>query len=186
LYYVGVNNKIPNLLHHNLFFDTDFNKHANEIYSMHKWPESPAMYVSVSSKTDDSVAPPGHENLVILIPVAPGLEDHGKVREYYFEMAISKLEKICGSSIKDKIVYHKSYAHSDFISDYNAFKGNAYGLANTLRQTGPFKPSIKNRKIPNLFYTGQFTVPGPGVPPALISGKLVAKQVFKASGGYKS
>lgn len=186
LYYIGVNRKIPNLLHHNLFFDTDFNKHAQEIYTTPKWPESPAMYVSVSSVTDNTVAPTGHENLVVLIPVAPGLEDHGKVREHYFELAVNKIEKISGVSIKDNIVYHKSYAHTDFIEEYNAFKGNAYGLANTLRQTGPFKPSIRNKKLPNLFYTGQLTVPGPGVPPALISGKIVAEQVFKASGGYKS
>jgi phytoene desaturase len=186
LYYIGVDKKIPNLLHHNLLFDTDFSKHAHEIYKTPKWPESPAMYISVSSKTDPSTAPKGQENLVVLIPVAPGLEDHGKVREYYFDMAIKKIEKISGTKIRDNIVYHKSYAHSDFIADYNSFKGNAYGLANTLRQTGPLKPKIKNKQLPNLFYTGQLTVPGPGVPPSLISGKIVADLVFKASGGHKS
>lgn len=186
LYYIGLNKKLPQLKHHNLLFDTDFKKHADEIYKSPSWPESPVIYISASSATDPSVAPQGHENLTVLIPVAPGLEDHGKVREHYLEMAIKRIEKICGTNIKDHIVYHRSYAHSDFISDYNSFKGNAYGLANTLRQTGPLKPSIRNKKLKNLFYTGQLTVPGPGVPPSLISGKIVANQVFKASGGHKS
>lgn len=186
LYYIGVNKKIPNLLHHNLFFDTDFEKHAYEIYKNPKWPDAPAIYVSAASKTDPSVAPEGHENLVVLIPVAPALEDHGKVREYYFDMVIKRIEEATGTPIRDHIVYHKSYAHADFIHDYNSFKGNAYGLANTLRQTGPLKPKIKNKHLNNLYYTGQLTAPGPGVPPSLISGEVVANEVFKASGGYKS
>lgn len=186
LFYIGFNKKIPNLQHHNLILDTDFNKHALDIYKVPQWPESPAMYISASSVTDSATAPEGHENIVVLIPVAPGLEDHGKVREYYFDIVIKKIEKISTIPVRDHIVYHKSYAQSNFIADYNSFKGNAYGLANTLKQTGPFKPKIKNRRLPNLFYTGQLTVPGPGVPPSLISGKVVAEQVFKASGGYKS
>ncbi len=186
MYFVGLSKKIPGLQHHNLFFDTDFEKHANEIYKSPKWPEAPAIYVSVASKTDPSVAPEGHENLVILIPVATGLDDHGKVREHYFNMVIDRIEKISGVPLRDHIVFHKSYAHTDFINDYNSFKGNAYGLANTLRQTGPLKPKIKNRHISNLFYTGQLTTPGPGVPPSLISGEVVANQIFKASGGHKS
>ncbi len=186
LYYIGLNKKLPQLKHHNLLFDTDFDKHADEIYKSPTWPKSPAMYVSVSSATDPTVAPEGHENLVILIPVAPGLEDHGKVKEYYLEMAIKRIEKISGTNIKNHIIYHRSYAHSDFINDYNSYKGNAYGLANTLRQTGPLKPGIRNKKLKNLFYTGQLTVPGPGVPPSLISGKIAANQVFKSSGGHKS
>lgn len=186
LYYIGVNKKVPNLLHHNLFFDTDFQKHSDEIYKNPKWPDAPAIYVSASSKTDDSVAPAGHENLVVLIPVAPDLDDHGKVREHYFDLIIKRIEAVTGTSIRDNIVYHKSYAHTDFMNDYNSFKGNAYGLANTLWQTGPLKPKLKNKHLSNLYYTGQLTTPGPGVPPALISGELVADQVFKVSGRHKS
>jgi phytoene desaturase len=84
-----------------------------------------------------------------------------------------------GQSIRKNIVYKRSYAHNDFISDYNAFKGNAYGLANTLLQTANLKPSMVNKKINNLFYTGQLTVPGPGVPPSLISGQVVAGELMK-------
>ncbi|OYY08638.1 MAG: hypothetical protein B7Y11_13515, partial [Sphingobacteriia bacterium 24-36-13] len=70
-------------------------------------------------------------------------------------------------------------AQSDFISEYNAFKGNAYGLANTLLQTAVLKPSCRSKKVKNLFFTGQLTVPGPGVPPSLISGEVVAKEISK-------
>ncbi|MBN1117449.1 MAG: phytoene desaturase [Bacteroidales bacterium] len=185
-FFIGVNKKLPKLLHHNLFFEADTDYYAEEIYKKPVWPESPAMYVSVSSKSDPSTAPEGSENLVVLIPVAPNLEDHGRVREYYFDMLIGKLESYTGTSIRENIVYHRSYAHSDFIKDYNSYKGNAFGLANTLKQSGIFKPKIKNKNLPNLFYTGQFTVPGPGVPFTIISGEIVAQQVFKASGGYKN
>jgi phytoene desaturase len=120
------------------------------------------------------------ENLFILIPLAPDLDDPEQTREYYFDLVMDRLEKLTGQEIRSHIVYKKSYAHRDFKEDYHAFKGNAYGLANTLMQTAILKPSLKNKKLPNLFYTGQLTVPGPGVPPSLISGGVVAKEVIKS------
>lgn len=177
LYYVGVNKKLKDLQHHVLFFDRDFTKHAEAIYEKPAWPEDPQFYVSCTSLTDKTVAPEGHENLVILIPVAPGLKDTDEVREKYFEAVMTRLENLTGQSIRPHVVFKKSYAHRDFISDYHAFRGNAYGLANTLLQTANLKPSILNKRLPNLFYTGQLTVPGPGVPPSIISGQVVAKVV---------
>jgi phytoene desaturase len=179
IFYLGINKRINGLLHHTLFFDQDFKQHAREIYDTPQWPSSPQFYISCPSKTDPSVAPAGCENLFILIPVAPGLTDTPEVRETYFEGVMNRLERLTGQSIRDSIVYKRSYAHRDFESDYNAFKGNAYGLANTLRQTANLKPSIVNKKVPNLFYTGQLTVPGPGVPPSIISGEVVAKELEK-------
>lgn len=179
IYYVGVDKKIAGLEHHNLFFDTPFDAHAAALYTAPKWPEEPLMYVCCPSKTDSSVAPKDCENLFILIPIAPGMADTDAIREQYFNIAIERIEKRTGIQIKEYIVYKRSYAHNDFVSDYNAYKGNAYGLANTLKQTAIFKPSIRNRKLTNLYYTGQLTVPGPGVPPALISGEIVAKQIMK-------
>jgi phytoene desaturase len=179
IFYLGVNKPLKNLLHHNLFFDQDFPKHAEEIYEKPTWPTNPLFYVCCTSKTDPSVAPAGHENVFILIPVAPNLQDKEDVREKYFNIVISRLETLTGQSIRDSIVYKRSYAHNDFIKDYHAFKGNAYGLANTLSQTANLKPSIVNKKIVNLFYTGQLTVPGPGVPPSLISGQVVANELIK-------
>ncbi|QNL21761.1 phytoene desaturase [Hyphobacterium sp. CCMP332] len=180
IFYLGVNKKIEGLQHHNLFFDQDFVEHAKEIYESPKWPENPLFYVCCPSKTDPSVAPEGKENLFILVPVAPDLEDNEEIREHYYNMVIGRLEKIIGQKIKEDIIYKRSFAHKDFISDYNAFKGNAYGLANTLRQTAILKPALKNKKLNNLFYTGQLTVPGPGVPPSIISGQVVAKEINKA------
>lgn len=178
IFYVGVNKKVNKLLHHNLFFDTDFEKHASEIYDTPKWPENPLFYVCCPSKTDESVSPAGMENLFILIPVAPGLKDSELIRDFYYTKVMARIEKECGDKITGHIVYKRSYCINDFIQDYNAYKGNAYGLANTLRQTAVLKPSVRNKYLKNLFYTGQLTVPGPGVPPALISGKISAQQAL--------
>lgn len=177
IYYVGVSKKIDKLLHHNLFFDADFNRHAQEIYGQPKWPDDPLFYVCCPSKTDANVAPEGMENLFILVPVAAGLEDSPAIREHYFEGIVKRIEKYSGTEFSADIVYKKNYCINDFVEDYNAFKGNAYGLANTLTQTAVLKPSLKNKKVKNMFYAGQLTVPGPGVPPALISGQVAAAQL---------
>jgi len=179
LFYLGINKKLDNLLHHNLFFDRDFGPHAKEIYETPMWPSDPLFYVSATSKTDPTVAPEGHENVFLLMPVAPGLEDNEELREKYYEVIMNRLEAVTGQSIKEHVIYKRSYAHKDFINDYHAFKGNAYGLANTLLQTAILKPGLKNKKLKNLYYTGQLTVPGPGVPPSLISGMVVADEVAK-------
>jgi phytoene desaturase len=179
LFYIGINKKLRTILHHTLFFDEDFTAHAREIYDDPQWPTSPQFYVSCPSQTDSTVAPSGCENLLFLIPVAPGLKDEQDIREKYFNLIMDRFEHITGESVRDHIVFKRSYAHNDFIADYNAFKGNAYGLANTLKQTANLKPGITNKRIRNLFYTGQLTVPGPGVPPSLISGQVVAMQLMK-------
>lgn len=179
IFYLGVNKKLPKLLHHNLFFDADFDEHIHNIYSSPKWPENPLFYLSVPSKTDSSVAPSNHENLFILIPIAIDLKDNHEIHEKLFDNVISRIEAIVGQKIKENIVTKHTYSVENFISDYNSYKGNAYGLANTLLQTASFKPKLVNKKIANLFYTGQLTVPGPGVPPSLISGKLVAQIIQK-------
>jgi phytoene desaturase len=178
LYYIGLNKKMENIQHHSLFFDTNFEQHASEIYDSKTWPKDPLFYMSVVSQTDASSAPPNCENVFILIPIAAGLQgDTETVRNQYLHKILERLKTITGNDIADNIIYCKSYAVSDFISDYNAFKGNAYGLANTLLQTAILKPSIKNKKLSNMYYTGQLTTPGPGVPPSLISGEVVANVV---------
>jgi phytoene desaturase len=179
LFYLGVNRKLANLLHHNLFFDEDFSQHAHEIYEAPQWPSRPLFYASVPSKTDPTVAPDGQENLFLLIPVAPDLDDPEATREKYYNLLMDRLEKHCGHSIREHVVYKRSYAHRDFVADYHSFKGNAYGLANTLKQTAILKPTLKSKKVGNLYFTGQLTVPGPGVPPSLISGQVVAGEVLK-------
>ncbi|WMN06203.1 phytoene desaturase family protein [Marivirga arenosa] len=179
IFYLGLDKKVEGLVHHNLFFDHDFGPHAKQIYENPKWPDEPLFYVSAPSKTDDSVAPEGKENIFILMPVAPGLEDTEEIREKYFSLILDRMEKILGENIKDHVIYKRSFAHKDFINEYHSFKGNAYGLANTLKQTAILKPSLKNKKLKNFYYAGQLTVPGPGVPPSLISGQVVGKEVMK-------
>ena len=183
LYYIGLNKKLDGVLHHSLFFDTDFEVHGKEIYTTEQWPSDPLFYVSASSVTDTNVAPEGSENLVFLIPVAAGLQgDTEELRDAYFQKIVARFEKRTGQLIQGSIIYKKSYSVSNFVEDYNSFKGNAYGLANILKQTAVLRPSCKSIKIKNLFYTGQLTVPGPGVPPSLISGEVVSKEVIKQFG----
>ena len=183
IYYVGINTKIPDLPHHSLFFDVDFNDHAAEIYTNPDWPKSPLFYLSATSVTDPTQAPEGSENLFFLIPIAAGLDgDDQSIRDHYFNLLSDRLHQRTGVDIRNHVVYKRSYSYTDFVDDYNAFKGNAYGLANTLMQTAILKPSCKSKKVKNLYYTGQLTVPGPGVPPSLISGEVVAKLVDKENG----
>ena len=179
IFYLGVNRKIKKLEHHTLFFDADLKLHATEIYKDPKWPTKPLFYVCCPSKSDDSVAPDGHENLFILMPLAPGIEDTEALRTEYFALIMERLEDYTGEPIRNSLDYNKSYCVKDFKADYNSFKGNAYGLANTLMQTTHLKPSIKNKKVKNLFYAGQLTVPGPGVPPSIISGKVSAQLLIQ-------
>jgi len=179
LFYLGINKRLNNLRHHNLFFDEPLGPHADAIYTNPRWPDKPLFYASVPSITDPTVAPEGMENVFLLIPLAPDLDDSEEMREKYYHIIMDRLEKISGQEIRSHVIYKRSYAHSDFKSDYHAFKGNAYGLANTLLQTAILKPGLKNKKVRNLYYTGQLTVPGPGVPPSLISGGVVAKEVMK-------
>lgn len=180
LYYVGINKKLRNACHHMLFFDVPFEQHAQEIYSRPAWPSNPLFYVSVSSVTDDTAAPEGQENLVFLVPVAAGLEgDTEALRDAYFQRIMARFEQRMGEPVGNAIVYKKTFAYTDFLNEYNSFKGNAYGLANTLLQTAIFRPSCRSKKIRNLFYAGQLTVPGPGVPPSLISGEVAAREAVK-------
>lgn len=179
LFYVGFDKKLQNVCHHNLFFDSDFEKHAVEIYDNPEWPSEPLFYANFTSLTNKETAPEGCENGFFLIPIAPDLEDTEEVREIYFEKIISRFELITKQSVRKNIIFKKSFCVKDFKSEYNSYKGNAYGMANTLLQTAVLRPKLKSKKVKNLYFTGQLTVPGPGVPPALISGKLVSQLIKK-------
>ncbi len=181
LFYVGFDKKIENVEHHSLFFDVDFDLHARDIYDNPKWPKNPLFYASFPSKTDENSAPKGKEAAIFLIPLAPGLEDTNDLREQYFDKILVRLEKLTQQNLKNNIIFKESFCVNDFIKDYNSYKGNAYGMANTLLQTAFLRPKLKSKKVKSLYFTGQLTVPGPGVPPALISGKLVADLIKKNS-----
>ncbi|MDD4771431.1 MAG: phytoene desaturase family protein [Bacteroidales bacterium] len=179
LFYVGFDVKLPEVKHHTLFFDASFEAHAKCIYDRAEWPERPLFYASFPSVTDEGMAPAGKEAGIFLIPLAPGLNDSDEIRERYFKQILSRMEAVLGYEIRSHILFKRSYCVRDFMSDYHAYKGNAYGLSNILRQTAVFKPGIQNKRLSNLFYTGQLTVPGPGVPTALISGKIAATELLK-------
>ncbi|MFD2822169.1 phytoene desaturase family protein [Lacinutrix iliipiscaria] len=179
LFYVGFNKKIENVSHHTLFFDTDFDTHAKTIYDTKEWAEKPLFYGSFPSITDASSAPNGKEAAIFLIPIAPDIEDTPEIRQKYFDQLINRVESITGESLKNSVLFQESYCVKDFKNDYNSYKGNAYGLANTLMQTHVLRPKLKSKKVDNLYFCGQLTVPGPGVPPSLISGKIVSDLILK-------
>lgn len=179
LFYVGFKRKLKNVSHHTLFFDVDFDAHANSIYNSQKWPDNPLFYASFPSISDDTCAPDGQEAGIFLIPLAPDLEDGDSIREKYFNIIIDRVEKVTKQNIRNDVLFKESYGVSNFKSDYNSFKGNAYGLANTLLQTHVLRPKLKSKKVKNLYFTGQLTVPGPGVPPSIISGKVVSMLIQK-------
>lgn len=173
LLYVGVRGKVNNLTHHNVFVENDWRPHFDAIFDHPGWPEKPSYYACVPSKTDRTVAPEGDENLFILMPVASGIDDTDEVRERYATYLIEHLERLTGESIKDRITVQRVFSQRDFAADYHAFKGTALGLAHTLAQTAIFRPAPQSRKLPNLYYAGQFTHPGIGVPMTLISATVV-------------
>jgi len=179
LYYCGLDKKVTNLKHHNLFFDEDFSTHAKEIYENPKWPSKPLFYLSAPSLTDSGLAPEGKENLFFLIPTAPGMIEDDAVSSKYFDLLAEKVERYTGNEIKKNLLFKVPFGPRNFVADYHAHKANAYGLANTLLQTAIFKPSLRSKKVKNLYFTGQLTVPGPGVPPSIISGEVVAKEIIK-------
>ncbi|WP_419210929.1 phytoene desaturase family protein [Maribacter sp. X9] len=179
LFYVGFDTKLKHIEHHNLFFDTDFELHAKEIYDDPKWPTNPLFYANFPSVTDSSMAPNGYENGFFLVPIAPGLEDTEKLRAQYFEIILNRFEKRTGQNIRNNIIFKETFCVNDFIDRYNSYKGNAYGMANILTQTAFLRPNLRSKKVKDLYFTGQLTVPGPGVPPSLISGKLVSELIIK-------
>ena len=179
LFYVGFDKKLQNIEHHNLFFDTNFEAHAEDIYDNPKWPENPLFYVNFPSITDSSMAPKDYETGFFLIPIAPNLEDTEAIRQQYFDIIIKRFEKLTEQKVTNNIIFKESFCVRDFKKEYNSYKGNAYGMANTLMQTAFLRPNLKSKKVDKLYFTGQLTVPGPGVPPALISGKLAADLIQK-------
>ena len=181
LFYVGFDKKIERVEHHSLFFDVDFDIHAKAIYDNPEWPDNPLFYASFPSKTDENSAPEGNEAAIFLIPLAPGLEDTEALRSEYFDKIVDRLEKLTRQELKSHLLFKESFCVNDFVKEYNSYKGNAYGMANTLLQTAFLRPKLKSKKVANLYFTGQLTVPGPGVPPALISGKLVSDLIQKYS-----
>lgn len=174
LYYVGFDKKLKNLSHHTLFFDSDFKEHSETIYDNPRWPDRPLFYGSFPSISDNGLAPEGKECAIFLIPVAAGIKDTDTLRENYFMQIISRMEALTGEELYGDILFKESYSIKNFTEDYHAYKGNAYGLSNILTQTAFLKPKMESRKIPNLLYAGQLTVPGPGVPPSIISGKIAS------------
>ncbi len=179
LMYLGVEGELDELEHHTLVLPTDWEDHFAQIFDDPDWPEDPAYYVCVPSKTDDTVAPEGHGNLFALVPVAPGLTDDTETKEWYRDLVLEDLAEHTGTNLRDRIVVEELFSVSDFGERYNAREGTALGLAHTLRQTGPLRPGHRSSALDGLYFTGSFTTPGIGVPMCLISGQHAADAVLE-------
>lgn len=178
LAYIGLAGKLD-LQHHTIVINGDWDEHFRSIkINSDTIPDNFAFYVSLRSKSDPGVAPEGCENMFILIPVSVNFKDSDENREKFLSKAIERLEKITGTDIKANILYMRSYCRNDFESDYNAFRGSAFGLSQTLGQTAGMRPSMRNRKLKNMFYLGQYTHPGIGVPMTLISAEIATSIVM--------
>lgn len=175
--YLGLNKRLKNVRHHNLFFENNWDEHFDTVFKNPSWPEKFSYYVSVPSLTDPSVAPPDHENLFFLIPVAAGLEDSDEIREKLFKHVVAHFENLIGQNISNSIVVKKIFSQRDFINLYHSYQGSAFSLAHTLMQTAIFRPSRKSKKVKNLYYASQYTHPGVGVPMAFICGEIVGHRI---------
>jgi 1-hydroxy-2-isopentenylcarotenoid 3,4-desaturase len=175
--YLGLNKRIKSLAHHTLFFAEDWRPHFEQIFDKPGWPDNPSYYVCAPSKTDISVAPAGCENLFILVPVASGLSDDDEIRERFTNQILEHLEQTIGEKVKPHIKVRHLFSQRDFASRYNAYLGTALGLAHTLMQSAVFRPSMRSKKVKGLYYAGQYTHPGVGVPMALIAGEVMADAI---------
>jgi phytoene desaturase len=175
LLYLGVEGDVDPLAHHTLVLPTDWNDHFEKIFDDPEWPGDPAYYLCVPSETDDDVAPEGHSNLFVLVPVAPGLEDTPERRRRYRDLILDDVADNTGVDLRDRIVFEESFCIDDFEERYNSTKGTALGLAHTLRQTALFRPPHHSEAVDGMYFTGSFTTPGIGVPMCLISGQLTAE-----------
>ncbi|MCL7418787.1 MAG: phytoene desaturase family protein, partial [Halalkalicoccus sp.] len=179
LLYLGVEGDVEELAHHTLVLPTDWESHFEEIFDDPEWPDDPAYYLCVPSKTDDSVAPEGHSNLFALVPIAPGLDDRPVIRESYRDLVLSDIAENTGVDLTDRIVFEEVFTIDDFAERYNSTRGTALGLAHTLEQTAVFRPPHRSKEVDGLYFTGSYTTPGIGVPMCLISGQLTAETVFE-------
>ena len=182
LVYMGVEGDVEDLAHHTLVFPTDWDSHFEQIFERPAWPDDPAYYVCVPSKTDDNVAPEGHSNLFVLVPLAPGLSDDQEQRDRYRDKILADIAENTGVDLRDRIVVEEQFCVSDFTERYNATEGTALGLAHTLRQTALLRPSNRSSAVDGLYYTGSFTTPGIGVPMCLISGEHTAEALIEEQG----
>ncbi len=179
LLYLGLNKKISSLKHHTLSFAHDWENHFDQIFSNPSYPSSPSFYICAPSKTDPAVAPQGCENIFILVPISPYIEDTDQKRKEYTDFIIGEVESLLGERIREHILVQRTFSVNDFKQEYNAYEGTALGLAHTLSQTALWRPTMKSKKVQNLYYVGQYTQPGIGMPMCLISAELVSKRIYE-------
>lgn len=177
--YLGVKKQFPSLKHHNLLFSDNWKKNFAQIFEDPMWPDDPSLYVCAPSKTDKTVAPKGHENLFVLVPIAAGLKYTDKQLNDFSEKILKTMETSMDlPELRDNIVYKRLFTIKDFATRYNSQGGTALGLAHVLSQTAVFRPSNINKKVKDFYYVGADVNPGIGMPITLISAELMYKRLI--------
>jgi phytoene desaturase len=182
LLYLGVEGKLPEIKHHTLLFGENWIRHFEEIFDRPQWPQQPSLYINKPTATDSSLAPKGHENLMVLVPIAANLAETELFREQYVEYILKYIEQQLDVELREKIRYQKVFSGKDFKQRYHSLGGSALGLAHTMRQTDIWRPRNYSKKLRNLYFVGADTVPGIGVPMTLISAELVRKRISVGRG----
>jgi phytoene desaturase len=200
LLYLGVKGKIDELDHHTLLYTADWKTNFAEVFhapdGKRRVPNPASLYICMPSKTDKNVAPAGHENIFVLVPTAAdpsigkgGINGAGDARlESAADLVIEQISNWCNiPDLAERVVVRRTVGPMDFVNEFNAWNGTALGMAHTLFQSAFFRPKNKSKKVDNLFYAGQNTLPGIGLPMCLIGAELVYKHLTedRSSGPLK-
>lgn len=184
---LGIRGSLPKLPHHTLLFTKDWQANFSAIFGSNPAiPDPASIYVCKPSATDPDVAPDGHENLFVLVPVPAdstlgtgGPDGTGSPRiEEVADRVIDQIAQWTGTAdLRERIVVRHTIGPTDFANDYHSWQGGMLGPAHTLRQSAMFRPQNASKRVHGLYYAGATTAPGVGVPMCLISAELVLKRI---------
>ncbi len=182
---LGVTGELPQLAHHSLFFTRDWGENFGAI-AAGRVPDPASVYVCRPSATDSTVAPDGHDNLFVLVPMPAdprlgrgGVDGAGdQAVEEIADAVIDQVARWAGiDDLAERIVVRRTVGPADFAEDLNAWRGGILGPAHTLGQSAFFRARNVSRRVDGLYYAGSSTIPGIGLPMCLISAELVLKRL---------
>lgn len=177
LLYLGVKGSIPEFEHHNLLFVDAWKENFKAIYKTGSAPETASIYISLTSKTDQSVAPAGHETIFVLVPLPPNLKWSAKKTDEMVSHYLTQIKNMTGVDLESRLVVREVFGPSDFKTKYYSWQSSMLGQSHILKQSAFFRTPNISKKVKNLYYVGCNTTPGIGLPMCLIGAELVYKRL---------